>query len=208
MRQNRHHELELRDVCDPLVLRAMHKVPRAEFVPEPYRQQAYGDYPLPIGHGQTISQPYIVGLMTQLLELRGGEKVLEIGTGSAYQAAVLAEIAAEVYSIEIIPELAASAVERLARLGYSNVHVRLGDGNEGWPEQAPYDAIIITAAAPAIPPALLSQLKDGGVLVAPVGRASSLQVLQRLRKSDDNLECEEICTVAFVPLVRGKSKRG
>jgi len=205
MRSNRRPELELRDVSDPLVLRAMHKVPRAEFVPEPYRHQAYGDYPLPIGYGQTISQPYIVGLMTQLLELKGGEKVLEIGTGSAYQAAVLAEIAAEVYSIEIIPELAASAVERLTRLGCSNVHVRLGDGNEGWPEQAPFDAIIVTAAAPAIPPALISQLKDTGLLVAPVGRASSLQILQRLRKCGDTLTSEEICTVAFVPLVRSKS---
>jgi len=180
----------------------MYSVPREEFVAPSQREQAYGDYPLPIGYGQTISQPYIVARMIELLDLKGDEKVLEIGTGSGYQAAVLAEIAGEVFTVELIPELARDAKQRLAKLGYDNVHVRIGDGNEGWPEHAPYDAVIVAAAARGIPPALVEQLKDGGVLVVPVGPQGGFQVLKRLHKRNGEVTVEDIFPVAFVPLVK------
>ena len=158
-----------RDITDPQVLAAMSRVPRHLFVPPALEHQAYDDNPLPIGYGVTISQPYIVALMTQAAGIKPGQRLLEIGTGSGYQAAILATLTHEVYSIELIPELAQSASERLARLGYGQVRVKSGDGYLGWPEFAPFDAIIVTAAAPEIPPELKDQLKDGGRLVIPVG---------------------------------------
>jgi len=164
-------QLRGRDIVDPRVLAAMSTVPRHRFVPEAERAAAYGDHALPIGRGQTISQPYVVALMTQLLALRGGERVLEVGTGSGYQAAVLAQLAGEIYSIEIDPVLADRARTTLAALGAANVHVRAGDGFFGWPEAAPFDAIIITAATPRLPDALRDQLRDGGRVVAPLERA-------------------------------------
>ncbi len=162
-------QIERRGVRSPQVLAAMHRVPRHEFVPSSLRHEAYHDYPLPIGFGQTISQPYIVAAMTEALALRPSDKVLEIGTGSGYQAAVLAELVSNVYSIEIIPELAQRAAADLFRLGYTNVHVRTGDGYAGWPEHAPFDAIIVTCAPENIPPPLVQQLADGGRMVIPVG---------------------------------------
>lgn len=162
-------QIESRGVKDPLVLKAMRKVPRHLFVPKTYQEEAYADEPLPIGEGQTISQPYIVALMTELLGLKGGEKVLEIGTGSGYQAAILAEIAKEVYSIEIICPLAERAESTLKELGYKNVTVKCGDGYQGWKEHSPFDGIIVTAAPDHIPQPLVDQLKIGGRLVIPVG---------------------------------------
>ncbi len=191
-------QIEGRDVRDPLTLAAMRKVPRHELVPAAMRARAYEDYPLPIGHEQTISQPYIVGFMTEALRLRGGEKVLEVGTGSGYQAAVLAEIAAQVYTIEIVAPLAERARQDLARLGYTNVHVRAGDGYAGWPEAAPFDAIIVTAAAPKIPEPLLAQLKDGGRLVIPVGEES--QSLMVLTRTGGTFSKQTVLPVRFVPM--------
>jgi protein-L-isoaspartate(D-aspartate) O-methyltransferase len=191
-------QIEGRDIKDPRTLAAMRKVPRHLFVPEASASQAYGDFPLPIGHGQTISQPYIVAFMTEALGLRGGEKVLEIGTGSGYQAAVLGEIAGSVYTIEIVPELAAEARERLARLGCRNVEVRAGDGYLGWPEAAPFDAIMVTAAAPRIPEPLKQQLKDGGRLVLPVGdEYQELIVVTRRGSAYDE---RRVLPVRFVPM--------
>lgn len=191
-------QIEDRGVKDPLTLAALRKVPRHLFVPEASAGEAYSDYPLPIGHGQTISQPYIVAFMTEALGLRGGEKVLEIGTGSAYQAAVLAEIAARVYTIEIVPELAAEARERLARLGYRNVEARAGDGYLGWPEAAPFDAIMVTAAAPRIPEPLKQQLADGGRLVVPVG--DEYQELIVVTRRGSSYEERRVLPVRFVPM--------
>lgn len=168
-------------VRDTAVLRALSVVPRHEFVPAASRSLAYGDHPLPVGHGQTISQPYIVAFMTELLEVRPGMKVLEVGTGSGYQAAVLAEIGARVFTVEIFEALATEARARLSRLGY-DVTVRHADGNLGWPEEAPFDAIIVTAAAEHIPPALVEQLAAGGRLVIPVGRVSGVQELILVEK--------------------------
>src|SRR3972149_4628816 len=156
-------QIESRGVKDSMVLKAMRKVPRHLFVPKSYQEEAYADEPLPIGEGQTISQPYIVALMTELLGLKGGERVLEIGTGSGYQAAILAELAREVYTVEIIPELAAAAPPGITREGYRNVHVKQGDGALGWREYGPYDAVVVTAAAPSVPRALIDQLEEGGV---------------------------------------------
>ncbi|HSB60975.1 MAG TPA: protein-L-isoaspartate(D-aspartate) O-methyltransferase [Vicinamibacteria bacterium] len=161
-------QIAAREVRDARTLAAMRKVPRHLFVPAASVREAYEDHPLPIGHGQTISQPYIVAFMTEALGLEGGETVLEVGTGSGYQAAVLAEIAARVYTIEIVAPLAEEAAERLRRLGYANVQVRAGDGYLGWPEAAPFDAVIVTAAAPRIPEPLKAQLRDGGRLILPV----------------------------------------
>jgi len=187
------------------VLRAMETVPRHLFVPAGMVERAYDDHPLPIGHEQTISQPYIVALMTDLLDLDGDEKVLEIGTGSGYQAAVLAELAAEVYTIEIVEPLALEASARLAELGYDNVHVRAGDGYRGWPEHGPFDAIILTAAPPAIPQPLIDQLAVGGILVAPVGDVH--QELQVLEKTADGLSSRDVIPVRFVPMTGEAQER-
>jgi protein-L-isoaspartate(D-aspartate) O-methyltransferase len=187
-------------VNDPAVLDAMTAVPRHLFVPSQYRDQAYEDIPLPIGHGQTISQPYIVALMTQALGLRPDSRVLEIGTGSGYQSAILAHITPWVWSVETIAELAETARERLRGLGLS-VFVRAGDGRLGWPEHAPYDGIIVTAASPDVPPALAAQLAEGGRLVIPVGEGSWDQVLWLFRKHGDRLQKQYLADVRFVPLV-------
>ena len=194
-----------RGIRDEAVVSAMAKVPRHLFVPEEVRSRAYEDAPQPIGEGQTISQPYIVALMTSLLDLEGGEKVLEIGTGSGYQAAVLAEIAGEVYSIEIVPSLHERASKTLRELGYRNVHLRLGNGYAGWKEYAPFDAIVVTAAAPRIPKPLTDQLADGGVMVIPVGRSTSFQTLQRVKRVGGEMEVERVTPVRFVPFVLPRS---
>ncbi|HIQ05437.1 MAG TPA: protein-L-isoaspartate(D-aspartate) O-methyltransferase [Anaerolineae bacterium] len=190
-------------IHDPAVLQAMRKAPRHRFVPSDYVNRAYADQPLPIGYGQVISQPYIVALMTQLLELQPDQKVLEVGTGSGYQAAVLAEIASEVYTIEIIPELAQRATKRLAALGYDNVHVRAGDGYYGWPEAAPFDAIIVTAAPDHVPTPLVNQLKDGGRLVVPIGPPGAYQTLWCIIRHGEDLEAKSIVQVSFLPLAGG-----
>jgi protein-L-isoaspartate(D-aspartate) O-methyltransferase len=192
------------DVKDPRVLDAMRLVPRHFFVPGASLVRAYGDHPVPIGYGQTISQPAVVGVMSQALELKGGERVLEIGTGSGYQAAILSVLAREVYTIEIVRELAEEASARLARLGYANVHVRAGDGYKGWPELAPFDRIMVTAAPDEVPRVLFDQLADGGILVAPVGPTSTTQRLLRFRKSRGQLAREDLGAVRFVPMVPGK----
>ena len=201
------HDLMGRDITDPQVLAAMSRVPRHLFVPPALEHQAYDDNPLPIGYGVTISQPYIVALMTQAAGIKPGQRLLEIGTGSGYQAAILATLTHEVYSIELIPELAQSASERLARLGYGQVQVKSGDGYLGWPEFAPFDAIIVTAAAPEIPPALKDQLKDGGRLVIPVGPTFGPQYLLRLTRHGNTFQQERLTSVAFVPLVKPKSSQ-
>jgi len=193
-------QLASRDITDKRVLEAMRRVPRHLFVPAPLRPQAYADYPLPIGEGQTISQPYIVALMTQVLELEGGEKVLEVGTGSGYQAAVLAELGARVFSIEINPVLASAASRTLDELGCENVRVKAGDGFFGWPQEAPFDAVIVTAAPEKLPPRLFEQLKEGGRLVIPLGRESFLQVLTLFTKKNGKPVSREILDVRFVPM--------
>lgn len=191
-------------ITDTTTLRAMRTVPRHEFVPERYRDQAYGDHPLPIGYGQTISQPYIVAYMTEIIQPRPGMKVLEVGTGSGYQAAILAEAGCEVYTIEIFRDLATSAQERLARLGYRSVKVRHGDGHFGWPEEAPFDAIVVTAAAGYIPPDLIAQLKPGGRMVIPVGSVYGVQNLILVQKDQDgNTRTRNLLPVRFVPLLSG-----
>ena len=187
-----------RGVKDSLVLQAMMKVERHRFVPKNMRRYAYNDEPLPIGYEQTISQPYIVAYMTESLELKGGEKVLEIGTGSGYQAAVLAEIVKEVYTIEIVEPLAKKADEVLEKEGYENIFCRFGDGYRGWPEKAPFDAVIITAAPPRIPELLLDQLKEGGRMVVPVG--TWFQELVLLTKSKGKMEKKRLIPVRFVPM--------
>jgi protein-L-isoaspartate(D-aspartate) O-methyltransferase len=197
-------QLKGRDITDARVLAAMGKVPRHRFVRPSWTGQAYNDHPLPIEEGQTISQPYIVALMTQLLELKGPEKVLEVGTGSGYQAAVLAEIVRQVYTIEILPGLARSAAERLKSLGYRNVEVRAGDGYLGWPDQAPFDGIIVTAGASHIPQPLVDQLKEGGRLVIPVDVALGYQELLQCRKERGTLIRKSIAPVRFVPLIEPK----
>ncbi len=192
-----------RDISDPRVLEVMGRVPRHEFVPAILRSRAYADHALPIAEGQTISQPYIVALMTQLAEIEEDHAVLEVGTGSGYQSAVLAEMVREVHTIEIIPELAESAQAKLAALGYENVHGKTGDGYLGWAENAPYDAILVTAAAPEVPPPLVAQLAPGGILVIPVGPQSQVQKLLRIEKANDGtITTKEIIPVVFVPLVR------
>lgn len=190
-----------RGIDDPSVLAAMGRVPRHEFVPEPERALAYADHPLPIGFGQTISQPYIVALMTQLAGVSGrpGARVLEVGTGCGYQAAVLAELGAEVWTVEIVEPLARRAAATLARLGYDRVHVRVGDGYAGWPEEAPFDAILVAAAAPRLPEPLLAQLAPGGRLVIPVGEGT--QILRVITKSPDGeTRAEDVAAVRFVPM--------
>jgi protein-L-isoaspartate(D-aspartate) O-methyltransferase len=188
----------------PSVIAAMEKVERHRFVPAWLTSLAYFNNPLPIGHGQTISQPVVVALMTELLHIKPGDKVLEIGTGSGYQAAVLAEIAKAVYSIEVIEPLEKQAAERLRSLGYSNVTVKMGDGYYGWPEEAPFDGIIVTAAASQIPPPLLKQLKPGGRMIIPLGMQFMTQYLMLVEKrSDGSITTRQIVPVAFVPLTGG-----
>jgi protein-L-isoaspartate(D-aspartate) O-methyltransferase len=188
-----------RDIIDPRVLDAMRMVPRHSFVPIEHRHLSYADGPLPIGRGQTISQPYIVALMTQLLELKGNETVLEVGTGSGYQAAILAHIAKEIHTVEQYADLARQAARVLDDLGLRNVHVHVGDGSRGLVEFSPYAAIVVTAAAPSIPKPLLDQLADGGCLVVPVGSRGG-QILERWRRRGSEYDRDAITPVAFVPL--------
>lgn len=198
-------QIERRGLRDPAVLRALREVPRERFVPESERRNAYADRPLPIGEGQTISQPYIVALMSSLARIEPGHRVLEIGTGSGYQAAVLAELGAEVWSIELLPRIAARAETVLHATGYEGIRLRVGDGYLGWPEAAPFDRIVVTAAPPEIPEALLDQLATGGRLVAPVGSDPwSQRLLVASRTEDGALEVTDHGGVAFVPLVPGE----
>ncbi len=199
-RQRLVETIKIEGVQDPDVLRAMDSVPRHQFVPPDFLDQAYDDHALPIGYGQTISQPYIVAWMTELLELQPGEKVLEIGTGSGYQAAVLAELGfVDVYTIEIVPELAESAANRLQELGYTNVHVKQGDGYYGWPEQAPFDAIIVTAAPDHLPAPLVQQLAADGRLVIPIGPQGWVQSLWQFVNEEGELKGYNLGGVQFVP---------
>ncbi len=195
-------QIESRGITDARVLAAMAKVPRHEFVPERLADAAYEDHPLPIGYSQTISQPYIVALMTELLQIQPGATVLEVGTGSGYQTAILAEVGAQVYSLEILEPLAKTSAELLQRLGYANVRVKQGDGYLGWPEHAPYDAIIVTAAADCVPPLLVEQLKPGGRLVIPVGDTHAQQTLLLLEKDPEgDVTTRDVAPVVFVPLI-------
>ena len=194
-------QIRSRGVADPAVLQAMGRVPRHEFVPDDQAGRAYADSPLPIGHGQTISQPYIVAFMSEVLDLEPDARVLEVGTGSAYQAAILAELAQQVVSIEIIEPLARQAAARLQRLGYRNVTVLAGDGYYGWPEQAPYDAVVVTAAATHVPPPLVAQLRPGGRMVIPVGRGTWTQNLLLVEKdAEGEVSTRNLMAVRFVPL--------
>ncbi len=195
-------QIVARDVRNQRVVAAMSAVPRHELVPEKFRAEAYEDRPLPIGHGQTISQPYVVAFMTEKLDPKPTDRILEIGTGSGYQAAVLAPLVAEVYSIEIVKPLAERATADLARLGYKNVHVKAGDGYAGWPEHAPFDAIIVTCAPEHVPKPLIEQLKDGGRMIIPVGRAGGSQQLHLLEKRDGRIEERAVLPVQFVPMTR------
>ena len=193
-----------RGVKDPRVIKAMERVKRHLFVPERYRAYSYNDHPLPIGEGQTISQPYIVAFMTEALDLKPDDKVLEIGTGSGYQAAILAELVKEVYTIEIIGRLGKRARQTLERLSYNNIHVKIGDGYKGWPDKAPFDAVIVTCAPERIPEALVRQLKEGGHMVIPVGGVGSIQRLLKLTKKGGKIEEHEEMLVRFVPMVKGR----
>ncbi|MFV2007725.1 MAG: protein-L-isoaspartate(D-aspartate) O-methyltransferase, partial [Longimicrobiales bacterium] len=204
-RQMVEEQIEVRGITDPRVLEAMQRVPRHEYVPAEYRASAYSDRPLPIGLAQTISQPYIVALMTELIQPEPDDRILEIGTGSGYQAAVAAELVSEVYTIEIIPELAHSAAERLERLGVSNVFVRAGDGYLGWPEKSPFDGIIVTAGAEHIPEPLVEQLKPGARMIIPVGDQSTFQILKVVEKlPGGEVEIRDIISVRFVPFRRNE----
>lgn len=200
-------QLAARGIRDPRVLQAMTEVPRHEFVPQAVRSLAYADGPLPIGQGQTISQPFIVAFMTEVLELNKDDTVLEVGTGSGYQAAILGKIAKEVYTIEIVPALAESAQKLLEKLRFENVHVRQGDGYLGWPEKAPFDAIIVTCAPDHVPEPLVNQLKEGGRLVIPIGEQGGIQQLVLLRKKDGKIFQENKLDVRFVPMT-GKATNG
>lgn len=191
-----------RGVRDQKVLEAMRKVPRHMFVDEDKKGRAYEDRPLPIGHGQTISQPYIVAFMTAMIKPKSNFKVLEIGTGSGYQAAVLSEIVDQVYTIEIIDELGKSAGERLQSLGYNNVHVKIADGYNGWREYAPFDAIIVTAASETIPPPLIDQLKEDGIMAIPVGSPFRTQYLLQVTNSNGKVKTKNVMPVRFVPFTR------
>lgn len=195
-------QIARRGLREARLLAAFEAVPRHLFVPDDHRHLAYADGPLPIGWGQTISQPYIVALMTSLLELHGDERVLEVGTGSGYQAAILSHLAAEVHTVEWVPELGAGAEKLFKELGLNNIHCHIGDGSLGWPEAAPYDGILVAAAAPDIPQPLLDQLKENARLVIPVGDAG-YQMLQVWTKRGDHSDSQEVAPVAFVPL-RGK----
>jgi protein-L-isoaspartate(D-aspartate) O-methyltransferase len=200
-------QIVARGITDTEVLRAMRAVPRHRFVPREEAGNAYDDRPLPIGHDQTISQPYIVALMTELLTLQKHDRVLEIGTGSGYQAAVLAQIVDTVFTIEIVKPLAESAAERLRTLGYGNVVVLCGDGYNGWPDRAPFDGIIVTAAADQIPDPLIRQLKEGGRMVIPAGEPWAVQELLLVEKKDGKVTTESVLPVRFVPLTREKPAR-
>lgn len=195
-----------RGIKDKKVLGAFSKVERQRFVPKGAKENAYSDFPLPIGNGQTISQPYIAALMTQCLGLRGNEKVLEIGTGSGYQTAILAELGHEVYSIERFEALAKNAENILRETGYTNVHIKVGDGTLGWPEAGPFDRIIVTAAASCIPEPLTEQLQDGGKLVMPLGESFS-QILTTIEKKQGRIQTQDICGCVFVPLIGKFSSR-
>ena len=201
------HQLAAGGITNADVLQAMREVPRHEFVPAALRAYAYVDGPLPIGHGQTISQPFIVAFMTQALDLSKDDIVLEVGTGSGYQAAILGKLAKAVYSIEIVAPLAESAKAVLSRLGFENVHVKAGDGYLGWPEKAPFDAIIVTCAPEHVPDPLVSQLKEGGRLVIPVGEAGGIQQLVLLKKEGGKISKEEMLDVRFVPMT-GRATNG
>jgi protein-L-isoaspartate(D-aspartate) O-methyltransferase len=197
-------QIQARGVKDAATLKAMRAVERHRFVPPNLAAHAYRDRPLPIGHGQTISQPYIVAFMTEVIRPRPGQRVLEIGAGSGYQAAVLAEVVDRVHTIEIIEPLARQAKERLAALGYANVEVRHGDGFHGWPEAAPFDAIVVTAAAEFIPPPLIGQLKDGGRMIIPVGSPLRTQHLMLVEKKGDKVTTRNLMPVRFVPFTRAE----
>ncbi|MFQ5738379.1 MAG: protein-L-isoaspartate(D-aspartate) O-methyltransferase [Acidobacteriota bacterium] len=199
-RQMVSQQLQTRNIRNPRVLEAMGQVPRHLFVPESQRSLAYDDHPLPIGEGQTISQPYIVALMTQVADPSAGDRALEVGTGSGYQAAVLAGLLQEVYTIEIVPSLAQRAGRLLKTLGYDNVHVREGDGYQGWPEKAPFEVILVTAAADRIPQPLLDQLAEGGRLVMPVGKIQGIQTLTLITKRNGQLDKKRVTAVRFVPM--------
>lgn len=196
------NQIEARNVYNAPTLKAMRAVPRHEFVPPEMRSYAYEDRPLAIGNGQTISQPYIVAFMTSVIKPKPEDKILEIGTGSGYQAAVLAEIVRDVYTIEIIPELAEQAEKKFRDLNYQNIHTRIGDGYHGWPEEAPFDAIIVTAAPDEIPAPLIEQLKEGGKLVIPVGPKYSVQSLQLVTKKKGKASITNLFPVRFVPFTR------
>lgn len=193
-------QIRRRGGCSERVLEALHRVPRHEFVPPENRSGAYTDQPLPIGDGQTISQPFMVAAMTEALHLTGAEKVLEVGTGSGYQAAVLSLLVRELYSVELHTELAAAARARLARLGYANVSVYCGDGSRGLPEHAPFDAVIVTAAAPHVPATLIEQLREGGRLVIPVGREREQELIRARKLAGGGTEQERLLACRFVPL--------
>lgn len=193
-----------RGIQDKKVIAAMKKVPRHLFVEKSYEDSAYSDYPLPIGFNQTISQPYIVALMTELLELDSNDKVLEIGTGSGYQTAIIAEIAKEIYTIELVKELSERAKKILDSLGYKNIYFKCDDGHKGWPEKAPFNKIIVTAAPRKIPENLVDQLDYNGIMVMPLGESLYNQTLFRYKKINNNLVKEEICGVAFVPMVTSR----
>jgi protein-L-isoaspartate(D-aspartate) O-methyltransferase len=198
-------QIVARDVSDPAVLEAMRSVPRHRFAPDHDPELAYSDRPLPIGHNQTISQPYIVARMTELVRPDPSDRVLEIGTGSGYQAAVLGEIVDSVYTIEILPELAATATTRLRRLGYDNVVVRNADGFKGWPRRAPFDAIVVTAAPEEIPPPLLEQLAEGGRMIIPVGSTGRTQQLTLVTKKNGEISKQTLAPVRFVPFLRNEN---
>ena len=199
-------QIELRGVQQESVLEAMRRVERHRFVPEEYLDQAYDDHPLPIGYGQTISQPYIVALMSEALGVEAGDRVLEIGTGSGYQAAVLAEMGVEVYTVEIVPELASQAEQRLKELGYDQVQVLAADGYFGWEDHAPYDAIIVTAAPDHLPQPLVNQLADGGRLVIPIGPVGMVQTLWQFKNVGGELEAVNLGAVRFVPFTRASQE--
>lgn len=201
-------QLRARGIRDPRVLEAMARVPRHVFVPEDERPRAYADSPLPIGHGQTISQPYIVAFMTEALHVAPTDRILEIGTGSGYQAAILGELAKAVFTIELVPELAARARATLAAQGYRHVQVRHGDGYKGWPEEAPFDKVIVTAAPETVPPALVDQLAVGGTLILPVGPQHGAQELRILTKTAAGVTTERSLPVQFVPMVKPPKEQG
>ena len=194
-------QLVPRGISDKKVLEVFRKVPRHEFVPKDLVQNSYSDYPLPIGEGQTISQPYMVALMTQSLCLKGDEKILEIGTGSGYQAAILSQLVKEVYTVERFKGLAEKASDIFKRSGYENINIKIGDGTLGWEEHVPYDGIIVTAGAPGIPESLLKQLKDGGRMLIPIGSGGFGQILTLVERIGKNIRTSELCGCMFVPLI-------